>query len=217
MDLQTAVANSFSACLMSALFPNSTVVINLQVLSDDGSLLATCINAASLALVDAGIPMTGVLAACTSAFIGPGGTARGGDDDALRRAGAGAGTGTGHGSSKGRAEHGGDGRGSGTGGRGGGVDEGEGTRPGGGAGGGTGGGAGKGSLAGNILLDTSLSEEQELSYLTVATHQIDDKVVLLRLENKTTFAAFETLLESAIEGCHRVRQVLLDLAAGADD
>ena len=35
------------------------------MLADDGSLLAACVNAASLALVDAGVPMRGWLAACT--------------------------------------------------------------------------------------------------------------------------------------------------------
>lgn len=36
------------------------------MLSQDGSLLAACINAATLALIDAGIPMSDYVAACTA-------------------------------------------------------------------------------------------------------------------------------------------------------
>ncbi|CAI4218455.1 unnamed protein product [Parascedosporium putredinis] len=46
--------------------PHSTISISLHVLSQDGSLLAALINASTLALVDAGIPMTDYIAACTS-------------------------------------------------------------------------------------------------------------------------------------------------------
>ena len=40
--------------------------MSLHVLSQDGSLLAALINAATLACVDAGIPMTDYVAACTA-------------------------------------------------------------------------------------------------------------------------------------------------------
>ena len=48
------------------LSPHSTINISLHVLSQDGSLLAALINAATLACVDAGIPMTDYVAACTA-------------------------------------------------------------------------------------------------------------------------------------------------------
>jgi hypothetical protein len=38
-----------------------------HIISQDGSLLAACINASTLALIDAGIPMTDYLVACTAA------------------------------------------------------------------------------------------------------------------------------------------------------
>ena len=44
------------------------------MLAQDGSLLATCLNAATLALVDAGVPMTGYAVGCTVGVVG-------GDDD----------------------------------------------------------------------------------------------------------------------------------------
>jgi len=48
------------------LYPNSTITININVLSQDGALLAACINAATLALIDAGIPASDYLVACTA-------------------------------------------------------------------------------------------------------------------------------------------------------
>lgn len=41
----------------------------MHVLSLDGALLAACLNAASLALVDAGVPMPSILATVTSGMI----------------------------------------------------------------------------------------------------------------------------------------------------
>lgn len=46
-------------------------MISLTVLSLDGGLLSTCLNAASIALVDAGVPMPSILASITSGTIIP--------------------------------------------------------------------------------------------------------------------------------------------------
>src|SRR5690606_12656541 len=40
--------------------------INLHVLSQDGSVLAACVNAATLALIDAGIPILDYMCACSA-------------------------------------------------------------------------------------------------------------------------------------------------------
>jgi len=53
------------------------------VLSADGSLLAAAINACTLALVDAGIPMPGLLCGCTAGMSGSASTPRDPKDDAL--------------------------------------------------------------------------------------------------------------------------------------
>ncbi|XP_068766143.1 exosome complex component RRP46 [Struthio camelus] len=45
------------AVLLGALHPRSAVTLVLQVLSDAGSLLACCLNAACLGLLDAGLPL----------------------------------------------------------------------------------------------------------------------------------------------------------------
>ncbi|KPI37649.1 Exosome complex component SKI6 [Cyphellophora attinorum] len=69
LELQTTISSAFQAHLYTHIYPRSTISIALHVLSLDGSLLAACLNAASLALVDAGIPMPSVLSAVTSGVI----------------------------------------------------------------------------------------------------------------------------------------------------
>ncbi|EEP76855.1 conserved hypothetical protein [Uncinocarpus reesii 1704] len=49
---------------------DSTISIHVSVLSSDGSIFAACVNACTLALVDAGIPMPGLLCACTVGMSG---------------------------------------------------------------------------------------------------------------------------------------------------
>jgi len=53
------------------------------VLSSDGSLLAAAINACTLALVDAGIPMPGLLCGCTAGMSGSASTPRDPNEDSL--------------------------------------------------------------------------------------------------------------------------------------
>ena len=65
-ELQSAISSALSASLHTHLFPHSSINISLHVLSQDGSLLAALINAATIACIDAGIPMTDYLAACTA-------------------------------------------------------------------------------------------------------------------------------------------------------
>ncbi|KAI1652796.1 ribosomal protein S5 domain 2-like protein [Daldinia decipiens] len=65
-ELQATLAKSLAAVLHTHLFPRSTISLSLHILSQDGSLLACLINAATLALVDAGVPMTDYLIACSA-------------------------------------------------------------------------------------------------------------------------------------------------------
>ncbi|KAI1436812.1 ribosomal protein S5 domain 2-like protein [Xylaria sp. CBS 124048] len=65
-ELQSTIAKALAANLHVHLYPRSTISVSLHVLSQDGSLLAALINAATLALVDAGVPMTDYLVACTA-------------------------------------------------------------------------------------------------------------------------------------------------------
>ncbi|KAI1491310.1 exoribonuclease family protein [Biscogniauxia mediterranea] len=65
-ELQTTVSKALAATLHTHLYPRSTIAVSLHVLSQDGSLLAALINASTLALVDAGVPMADYLVACTA-------------------------------------------------------------------------------------------------------------------------------------------------------
>lgn len=64
--MQSTISSTFSSALFTHLYPHSTISLTLHVLSQDGSLLAACINASTLALIDAGIPMSDYVVACTA-------------------------------------------------------------------------------------------------------------------------------------------------------
>ncbi|KAK5132892.1 hypothetical protein LTR08_008412 [Meristemomyces frigidus] len=65
-EMQLTIAAAFQHTLFTHLYPHSTITLTLHVLSQDGALLAACLNAATLALIDAGIPMSDYIAACTT-------------------------------------------------------------------------------------------------------------------------------------------------------
>ncbi|RDA91362.1 hypothetical protein CP533_0004 [Ophiocordyceps camponoti-saundersi (nom. inval.)] len=65
-EMEITIARTFSSVIHTHLFPHSTITISLHVLSTDGSLLAALFNAATLALIDAGVPMADYVSACTS-------------------------------------------------------------------------------------------------------------------------------------------------------
>ncbi|NXA57632.1 EXOS5 protein, partial [Nothocercus julius] len=60
------------AVLLGALHPRTGVTVVLQVLSDAGSLLSCCLNAACLGLLDAGLPLASLFCGVTCA-LGPDG------------------------------------------------------------------------------------------------------------------------------------------------
>ncbi|KAM3425399.1 Exosome complex component ski6 [Cercospora zeina] len=65
-EMQYTISSAFASTVFTSLYPQSTISIVLHVLSQDGALLAACLNAATLALIDAGIPMKDYVAACTT-------------------------------------------------------------------------------------------------------------------------------------------------------
>ncbi|XP_071962985.1 exosome complex component RRP46-like [Antedon mediterranea] len=62
------IQNSCAAAILSALHPRTSILIVVQVIKDSGSLLSCCINAACLALMDAGVPMKYLICSITSAL-----------------------------------------------------------------------------------------------------------------------------------------------------
>ncbi|EAS33461.3 exosome complex endonuclease 1/ribosomal RNA processing protein [Coccidioides immitis RS] len=69
-ELSSALRDAFQPHLHTHIYPHSTISVHVSVLSSDGSIFAACINACTLALVDAGIPMPGLLCACTVGMSG---------------------------------------------------------------------------------------------------------------------------------------------------
>ncbi|KAB8532578.1 hypothetical protein FH972_025523 [Carpinus fangiana] len=65
-EMQLVIKEAFASNLFTRLYPHSTIYISLHVLNQDGSLLAACLNATTLALIDAGIPMSDYIVACTA-------------------------------------------------------------------------------------------------------------------------------------------------------
>ncbi|KAE8269101.1 hypothetical protein A4X09_0g3238 [Tilletia walkeri] len=57
-ELASALEDTFQPVVQTHLYPRSTIDIYIQVLQQDGGVLAAAINASTLALLDAGIAMT---------------------------------------------------------------------------------------------------------------------------------------------------------------
>lgn len=56
-EVGAAIRQTFEPVIMTQLYPRSEIFINVQVLSADGGILPTAINATTLALIDAGISL----------------------------------------------------------------------------------------------------------------------------------------------------------------
>lgn len=67
-ELQTVVQQTFQEAILGHLHPRTEIIISLNVLAQDGGFFAACINATSLALVDAGIPLYDYVSACSCAL-----------------------------------------------------------------------------------------------------------------------------------------------------
>ncbi|XP_062860557.1 exosome complex component RRP46 [Trichomycterus rosablanca] len=67
-EREQCVRETCEAALLSTLHPRSSFTLILQVVHDDGSLLACCLNAACMALMDAGLPMNRLFCGVTCAI-----------------------------------------------------------------------------------------------------------------------------------------------------
>jgi len=63
------IRQTFESVIMTNLFPRSQIDIIVQVLQADGGTLSTCINAATLALINAGIPILDFVCSCAAGYI----------------------------------------------------------------------------------------------------------------------------------------------------
>ncbi|KAJ7543930.1 hypothetical protein O6H91_09G058800 [Diphasiastrum complanatum] len=62
-EAELVLRRSLDYIIIATLHPNTGMSIIVQVISDDGALLACAINATTAALVDTGIPLSGLIAA----------------------------------------------------------------------------------------------------------------------------------------------------------
>ena len=63
------VKQTFEPVVVTTLYARSQIDIYLQIIQHDGGTLQACINAATLALIDAGIAMTDYVCACTAGWV----------------------------------------------------------------------------------------------------------------------------------------------------
>lgn len=69
LELTNNIREVFDNVILTNLFPNSQIDIFLEVLQSDGSNMSACINAATLALIHAGIPIKDFVVSCSATLI----------------------------------------------------------------------------------------------------------------------------------------------------
>jgi len=67
--LTNTIKTAFESALMLNLYPRSQIDLNIVVLADDGGRLESCINAGTLALVDAGVSMKDLVVGCCAGYV----------------------------------------------------------------------------------------------------------------------------------------------------
>ncbi|KAI8023620.1 hypothetical protein LOK49_LG03G02135 [Camellia lanceoleosa] len=68
-EISLVIRQTMEACIMTNLMPRSQIDIFVQVLQADGGTRSVCINAATLALADAGIPMCDLVTSCSAGYL----------------------------------------------------------------------------------------------------------------------------------------------------
>ncbi|ODQ80562.1 hypothetical protein BABINDRAFT_160826 [Babjeviella inositovora NRRL Y-12698] len=68
-ELITTLERTFEQAIVTKIYPRTLISINIHVLSQDGGLLASCTNAVTLALIDAGIAMYDYISAVSAGLF----------------------------------------------------------------------------------------------------------------------------------------------------
>uniref|UniRef100_A0A0K8R805 Exosome complex component RRP41 n=1 Tax=Ixodes ricinus TaxID=34613 RepID=A0A0K8R805_IXORI len=68
-EMTLHIQQTFEATILTQLYPRSQIDIFVEVLQSDGGTLSVCVNAATLALIDAGIALKDYVCACSVGFI----------------------------------------------------------------------------------------------------------------------------------------------------
>lgn len=69
-EMSSHLKQTYEAAIKTELYPRSQIDIFVEVLQADGGNYCACVNAATLALVDAGIPLRDYVTACTAGYVG---------------------------------------------------------------------------------------------------------------------------------------------------
>lgn len=69
MAISSFVEDTFSQVIQTELFKRSQIDITVHILQADGGVLAACVNATTLALVHAGVPMSDFITACNVGYL----------------------------------------------------------------------------------------------------------------------------------------------------
>jgi len=69
MEMSQHLKQTFEATIKTELYPRSQIDIFVEVLQADGGNYCACVNAATLALIDAGIPLKDYVSACTASLV----------------------------------------------------------------------------------------------------------------------------------------------------
>ncbi|XP_065177768.1 exosome complex component RRP41-like [Sycon ciliatum] len=68
-EMSQFIQDTFEAAILTHLYPRCQIDIYVQIMQAGGGHLAACINAASLAVMDAGIPTKDLVCACTTTLV----------------------------------------------------------------------------------------------------------------------------------------------------
>ncbi|KAJ0986222.1 hypothetical protein J5N97_004578 [Dioscorea zingiberensis] len=68
-EISLVIRQSLEASVLTHLMPRSQIDIFVQVLQADGGTRSACINAATMALADAGIPMCDLVTSCSAGYL----------------------------------------------------------------------------------------------------------------------------------------------------
>jgi exosome complex component RRP41 len=68
-EIALIIKQTFETVVLTTLAPRSQIDIYINVLQSDGGIKSAAINAATLALIDAGVPMTDFVCSCAAGFI----------------------------------------------------------------------------------------------------------------------------------------------------
>jgi len=69
IEMTQHLRQTFDSTILKYLCPRSQIDIFLEVLQADGGNYSACVNAASLALMDAGVPLNDIVCACTASVV----------------------------------------------------------------------------------------------------------------------------------------------------